>query len=168
MFDISITESSKSLFHHTQTAHLILTTLIFLVIMDVQKFSRFHFLTYLHNCSCMKNTNCGKCVWYKTLKVKSKHLQPLTGNSDKFLFVLQPIICQNKAVESSDGMSNSNSLVTSRRRRLGCDITCQTCRENSRSPTHSRSANWPGDEAAVANVVLWLSTYIRPFTYLVR
>ena len=66
---------------------------------------------------CMKNTNRGKSVWYKTLKVKSKHLQPLTGNSDKFLFLLQPIICQNKAMESSDGKSNSNSLVPSRRRR---------------------------------------------------
>ena len=108
---------------------------------------------------CMKNTNRGKCVWYKTLKVKSKHLQPLTGNSDKFLFLLQPIICQNKAMESSDGKSNSNSLVPSRRRRLGCDITCQTCRENSRSSAHSGSANWPGDEAAAANIVLWLERF---------
>ena len=62
-----------------------------------------------------------KREWYKTLKVESKHLQPLTGNSDKFLFLLQPIICQNKAMESSDGKSNSNSLVPSRRGRLGCD-----------------------------------------------
>ena len=127
--------------------------------MDVQKFSCFHSLTYLHNGECMKNTNCGKCVWYKTLKVESKHLQPLTGNSDKFLFLLQPIICQNKAMESSDGKSNSNSLVPSRRRRLGCDITCQTCRENSRSSAHSGSANWPGDEAAAANIVLWLERF---------
>lgn len=101
----------------------------------------------------LKNTNRVTCVWHKTLKVKSKHLQPLTGNSDKFLFLLQPVICQNKVMESSDGKSNSNSLVPSRRRRLGCDITCQTCRKNSRSPAHSGSANWLGDEAAAANVV---------------
>ena len=82
---------------------------------------------------CMKNTNRVTCVWYKTLKVKSKHLKPLSGNSGKFLFLLQPIIWQNNATKSSNGKSNSNSLVPNRPLRFGCDITCQACRENSRS-----------------------------------